>query len=129
MERPDQTRPWWATLLSLFCAVTAVFLVARDIFVPHVRETEVWFGLEFHGWPAYVTAPVHWAIFVIAARGFWLLRPWVWPAASIYAFYIALSHLIWNVTSSSGEGWLAGFWQLGLFSVPAVILLWARPER
>ncbi len=128
MERVDQARPWWSTVLSLFCAVTVVFLVARDVFVPHVRETEVWFGFELQGWPAYVTAPVHWAIFIIAAWGFWFLRPWVWPAASIYAFYVALSHLVWNVTSPFGGGWFAGFWQLGLFSVPAVILLWARPE-
>ena len=83
MERIDQTRPWQATLLSLFCVVTTVFLVARDIFVPHVRDTEVWFGLELHGWLAYVTAPVHWAIFIIAARSFWLMRPWVWPASCI----------------------------------------------
>jgi len=122
-------RPWWATSLAVFCAFSAAFLVARDLLVPEVRNTEVWFGIELHGWLAWLTAPIHWLIFAVGARAFWLLRPWVWPWASVYAFYVALSHLVWNVTSTSGGGWVAGLWQLAAFSVPAVILWWARPSR
>jgi hypothetical protein len=124
---PGGSRPWWATVLSVFCALTVVFLISRDLFVPHVRETEVWLGFELRGWLARLTAPLHWMIFGIGAWGFWSLRPWVWPWASVYAFSIAVGHLIWNLTSDSGGGWAPGLWQLALFSAPAVALLWARP--
>ena len=120
-------RPWWATVLSAFCTVTLIFLIARDVFVPHVRDTEVWFGFELRGALARLTAPLHWAIFAAAAWAFWSVRPWVWPWASVYAFYVAVSHLIWNLTSPSGGGWGPGLWQLLLFGIPAVALLWARP--
>lgn len=122
-------RPWWATALAGFCVLTLVFLVTRDLFIPEVRDTEVWFGLEVHGWPARLSAPVHWALFAAGAWGFWTLRSWVWPWASVYAFYVAASHLVWNLTSPSGGGWLSGLWQLAALAVPAVALLWARPSR
>jgi hypothetical protein len=113
----------------VFCAVTVGFLSTRDLLVPHVRDTEVWLGFELHGWLARITAPLHWLIFAIGAWAFWTVRPWVWPWASAYAAYIALSHLIWNVHSPDGGGWASGAWQFGLFSIPAIALLWARPGR
>lgn len=120
-------RPWWATSLSVVCASTVVFLVARDLALPEVRDTEVWLGLEVHGGLAWATAPLHWLIFAAGAWGFWTLRPWIWPWASIYAFQVALGHLVWNLTSAAGGGWSAGLWQLAVFCLPAVALLWARP--
>lgn len=120
-------RPWWATALAAFCALTVIFLVARDLLVPEVRDTEVWLGFEVHGPLAWLTAPLHWAVFALGARGFWSLRPWVWPWASVYAFQVALSHLIWNLISPAGGGWTAGAWQLAVFSIPALLLLAARP--
>jgi hypothetical protein len=104
-----------------------VFLVVRDLWLPAVRDTEVWLGFELHGFWARATAPLHWAIFAVGAWGFWQLRPWIWPWASVYAFSIAVGHLAWNLTSEAGGGWTAGLWQLGLFSLPALALLWARP--
>lgn len=123
----DAPRPLWATGLALFCAATVAYLVARDLFVPEVRDTEVWLGFELRGWPARLTAPVHWAIFAAGAVGFWRQRGWVWPWASVYAFQIAIAHLVWNLTSPSGGGLVPGLWQLVLFSIPATALLWARP--
>lgn len=122
-------RPVWATGMAAFCAGTVGFLVARDLFVPEVRDTEVWLGLELHGWKARATAPLHWGVFACGAWGYWRMRRWVWPWASVYAFQVALGHLVWNVTSASGGGWGAGWAQGALFSLPAVGLLWARPER
>lgn len=122
-------RPGWATALSLFCVATTLFLVARDLFVPRARDTEVWLGIELHGLLAWLTAPLHWVLFAAAAWGYWRMRPWVWPWASVYAFQIAIGHLVWNLTSPSGGGLLAGLWQAGLLSLPAVLLLWARPSR
>lgn len=122
-------RPRWATSLSIFCAVTVLFLVARDLLVPAVRDTEVWFGIELHGWLAWVTAPVHWLLFAAGAWAFWSDPPRTWPWASVYVFYVAFSHLAWNLISPSGGGWISGLWQFAAFSVPAVVLLWARPVR
>lgn len=114
--------------MAVFCAATVAFLVVRDLFVPHVRDTEVWLGFELHGPAAWLTAPLHWAVFALGAWGFWRCRPWVWPWASVYALVIAVSHLVWNLTSPMGGGLSAGLLQLALFSVPAVALWWARPR-
>lgn len=111
-----------ATALAAFCATTVLFLVYRDLFVPHVRDTEVWFGLEVHGPLAWATAPIHWSIFALGAWGFHARLPKIWRWASIYAYYVAASHVVWNITSPSGEGWLAGLVQGALFAIPGVLL-------
>jgi hypothetical protein len=121
-------RPSWATALSLFCFATVVFLVYGDLFVPGVHEVEVWLGFELTGIAAWLTAPLHWALYALAAWGYWHGRPWVWPWASVYAFIVAVSHLVWNGINPAGEGWTQGLLQLALFSLPAVALLWARPK-
>ena len=113
--------------VSIFCVATFFFLLYRDLFIPHVRDVEVWFGLELRGPLASATAPLHWAIFAVGAWGYWHLRPWIWPWASVYAFYIAASHFVWNLVSETGGGLDAGLIQFGLFSIPATALLLARP--
>ena len=114
-------------VLAIFCAATVGFLVYRDLYVPHVRDVEVWLGFELTGRAARLTAPLHWAIFAAGAWAFWTARSWVWPWATAYAAYIAVSHLVWNLVSPSGGGLGAGLWQLALFSLPVAVLLWARP--
>lgn len=116
-------RPWWMTALALFCIGSVVFLVWRDLFLMRVRDVEVWFGVEVRGPLALLTAPLHWALFLLGAWGFWFQRPWILPCAAAYEFYIALSHLIWNQISPNGGGWLAGVVQMIVFSVPAFWLL------
>ncbi len=117
----------WATLLSGFCAATVLVLVARDILLPEVRAVEIWFGYELRGWPALATAPLHYAIFSVGAWGFWHGRSWVWPWAAVYCFYIAGSHLVWNLSSERGDGLEAGVVQFLLFGTPGIALLFARP--
>ena len=112
--------------LSAFCLATVVFLVWRDLFHAEARDVEVWLGFEVRGSIALVTAPLHWAIFLVGARAFWLGRPWIVPAAAVYTFYIALSHLIWSGVSPSGYGWPAGVGLAIVFSLPGVALLRAR---
>ena len=123
---PSGNRPRWMTALALFCLVTVAFLVPRDLFFPATRDVEVWFGFELHGTPALLTAPLHWLIFLFGAYGFWRQRPWILPAAAAYAFYIALSHLVWSEVSPKGHGWLVGLAQALVFSIPGVLLLRAR---
>ena len=88
-------RPWWMTAMALLCAATVVFLVYRDLFVPHVRDTEVWLGFELHGDAARYTAPLHWLIFAVGAWAFWHARPWILRASAAYLAYVALSHVVW----------------------------------
>ncbi len=83
------------TGLAGCCAATVVFLAARDLFVPRVRDVEVWLGFEVHGAAARWSAPLHWAIFAFGAWAFWRAKRWAPRAAAIYALYIALSHVIW----------------------------------
>ncbi len=128
-DAPPDPRPRWMAALALLCFVSVAFLVPRDLFFPATRDVEVWFGFEVHGTAALVTAPLHWAIFLLGAYGFWFQRPWILPAAAGYAFYIALSHLIWSEASPNGHGWIAGVAQALVLSIPGVLLLRARRAR
>jgi hypothetical protein len=119
-------RPWWMTVLAVFCLASVTFLVPRDLFLAHTKDVEVWFGFEVRGTPALLTAPVHWTIFLAGAWGFWFQRPWILPAATAYSFYIAFCHLVWNQVSPKGSGWLAGGAQTAAFSVPGVLLWYAQ---
>jgi hypothetical protein len=85
------------TALAVFCALTVVFLVPRDLFFAETRDVEVWLGFEVHGRAALLSAPLHWLIFAVGAWGFWTQRPWIVPAAAAYAVYVAVSHVIWLV--------------------------------
>lgn len=117
------------TALAVFCAATVIFLAVRDLTVPHVRDVEVWGGFEVHGAAARLTAPLHWAVFAIGAWAFWTQRPWILPAAALYAFYVALSHLVWSEASPKGHGWIAGLAQAIALSIPGVLLLRAHRRR
>ena len=112
--------------LAVFCLATVLFLVPRDLFFAETRDVEVWLGFEVRGDPALATAPVHWAIFLVGAWGFWFRLPWILPWAAGYVFYVSLSHLIWNLASRNGYGWPAGLAQALAISVPGVLLLRAR---
>ena len=120
------SRPWWMSALAVFCLATVLFLVPRDLFFAETRDVEVWFGFEVRGVPALATAPIHWAIFLVGAWGFWFQRPWILPWAAGYVFYVALSHLVWNEVSPNGRGWPMGLAQALAISVPGVLLLRAH---
>jgi len=111
------------TALAVFCLLTLVFLVPRDLCLAHTRDVEVWLGFELHGAAARATAPLHWAIFAAGAWGFWRARPWIVPAAAAYCFYVAVSHLIWSEASPNGQGWPMGLAQAAVFSLPGIALL------
>ena len=122
----NSPRPWWMTALAFFCLGSVVFLVPRDLFFSETRDVEVWLGFEMRGTAALLTAPIHWAIFLLGAWGFWHRRPWILPCAAAYVFYIALSHLIWSEASPNGRGWPAGIAQAVAISVVGILLLRAR---
>jgi hypothetical protein len=122
-------RPWWMTALAIFCLLTIAFLVPRDLFFEKTRDVEVWLGFELRGRAALATAPLHWLVFAIGAWGFWRERPWILPAAAGYAFYVALSHLVWSEASPNGRGWPIGLVQAAALSLPGVLLLRAARHR
>jgi hypothetical protein len=123
-ETSKQSR--WMNAMAIFCIATVFFLGYRDLFLPEIRDVEVWLGFEIRGTPARATAPIHWAIFLVGAWAFWSRRPWILPCAAGYGFYIALSHLIWSEASPNGQGWPMGLAQAALFSVPGILLLRAH---
>jgi hypothetical protein len=94
-------RAGWMTALAVFCAATVPFLMWRDLFVPHVRDVEVWGGFELRGAAAHYTAPLHWLVFAVGAWGFWRAWPWMPRAAVAYLAYVALSHVVWLLWSAS----------------------------
>jgi len=109
--------------LALLCAATVVFLAARDLLLPEIRDVEVWLGFELHGLAARLTAPLHWAIFAFGAWAFWRGKPWIWQAAAAYVFYVALSHLVWSEASPHGRGWPMGLAQAAAISLIGALLL------
>lgn len=122
-------RPWFATAAAVFCGASALFLMARDLTVPEVRDVEVWLGFELRGRAALLTAPLHWAIFALGAYAFWTQHRLAWMAAAAYAFYVAFSHLVWSEASPNGNGWLVGLAQAAAISVPGFVLLRAGRRR
>ena len=126
VQQETPPRPWWMTALAVFCLATVAFLVPRDLFYPETRDVEVWFGFELRGAAALATAPIHWAIFLVGAWGFWFQRPWILPWAAGYAFYIAFCHAVWSEASPNGQGWAMGLLQALAFSIPGFLLLHAH---
>jgi len=121
-------RERWMQAMAAFCLFTVVFLAVRDLFFPEPRDVEVWLGFELRGWAARWTAPLHWLVFAVGAWAFWTRRPWIVPAAAGYAFYVALSHLVWSEASPNGNGWPVGLAQALAISIPGV-LLWRAGRR
>lgn len=100
-------RPGWMNVLMVFCAYLAFVHVPWDFLCkPVAGDAEVWFGITFHGWGAKLTEPLHAAIYLAGAYGFWRMRSWMWPWAALYAWQVALAVLVWEIG--------AGHWFVGL---------------
>ena len=122
-----QRRPWWMNLIFLFCVYMTFLYLPFDLFwKPVARDEEVWFGVTLHGWPAKLTAPLHWLIYAAGAWGFWKMRRWMWPWAAAYAAQVSVAMLVWNLLDPRGGGWMAGLIAGAVFLVPTVALWRAR---
>lgn len=127
LARQLARRPWWMNLLLGFCLYMTFVYMPFDLFLkPVERDEEVWFGWTLHGWPAKLTAPLHWAIYAAGAWGFWHMARWMWPWAAVYAAQVAFSMVVWNLVDPRGQGVLAGAIAAALFMVPTVALWRAR---
>jgi len=121
-------RPIWMNALLLFCAYMALIYLPWDIFVkPIAVDQEVWFGVLFTGWAAKLLALPHWAVYAAGMIGFWGMRSWMWPWASVYVAQVAFGMAVWPILQrGDAVGWLIGAAAGAVFAIPAVALWRAR---
>ena len=103
--------------------------MAFDLFLKPVAEDhEIWFGFSLTGWWAKATEPLHWAIYAAGAYGFWRMRSWMWPWASVYAGQVVIAMIVWNLIDDNGGGIVAASIAGAIFSVP-MVALWLAKAR
>ena len=120
-------RPWWMNFLWFFCIYMTFIYLPFDIFTKEVATAEeVWFGFVLHGWWARVTEPLHWLIYGFGVYGFWKLKSWMHPWASLYIAQIAIAMAVFNLLDPRGMGIPAAIISFAIFSIPAVALWRAR---
>jgi hypothetical protein len=122
-------RPIWMNFVMLFCAYMTFIYLPFDLFYkPVAADEEVWFGFVLHGWAAKLTEPLHWLIYGAGLYGFYWMKPWMFPWASLYVVQVAISMFVWALVDPRGGGLLTG----ALMSVPfwllAAALWWSKPK-
>ena len=108
-----QERPWWMNLLMVASAFLAYVYVPWDFFFkPIAEDREAWFGILLEGPWAKLTEPLHFLIYAAGAHGFWRMRSWMWPWASLWVAQLTLGMVIWPIVYRGGFGG----WALGVVS-------------
>lgn len=125
--------PWYVGATFLFCAFMALIYSPFDILIKPLYQDialaeDVWFGFELRGMQAKLTEPLHWAVYLVLAWGFWKERTWVWPLATIYVAQVAVAMLVWNLREEDGGGWIMGLGAFAIFAALSVSLWRARPR-
>jgi len=92
-----------ALAMSALFAASALYIAARDLTLPEVRDTEVWFGVALRGRAARISAPLHWALLAAGAWAWWTQRAWAPRATGLYLAYVALSHVPRSVLNPDAE--------------------------
>ena len=94
-------------LLWAFCLYMTFVYMPWDFFWKSPDQWEqVWFGFTVRGWAAKLSEPIHWAIYAAGSWGFYKMRGWMWPWASIYCAQVAVAMFIFNILEgpSLGDG-------------------------
>lgn len=116
-------RPWWMNATMLFCAYMAFIYMPFDMFFKLVADDqEVWFGYMLTGWAAKATEPLHWAIYGAGTFGFYRMRSWMWPWASLYVAQIVFGMIVWSVLYGSDQAGALGLIMSGV-ALSALIVL------
>lgn len=103
----------------LFCAyMTFVYLPWDVLLKPLAEDQEVWFGLLFTGWAAKAGGLLHWYVYGAGFWGFWKMRTWMFPWASLYTAQIAVGMFIWSFLDTRGSGVTTGL----LVAIPFLAL-------
>ena len=105
--------------LLFFSAYMAFIYMPWDFFFkPIAEDEEVWFGILLTGWSAKLSEPLHWIIYGLACKGFWGMKQWMFPWASLYVLQIAIGMFVWNLLDQNGREWTGSL----LVSAPFVVL-------
>jgi len=121
-------RSWWMNLIFYFCIYMTFIYMPFDLFLKPVEtDQEIWFGYTLTGWWAKATEPFHWLIYSFGAYGFWRMKTWMWPWASVYVAQIVISMFIWNILSDSSN-LLSAVISASIFSIP-MIALWLSRKK
>ncbi len=124
-----RTRPLWMNFLLAFCAYMTFIYVPWDfLFKPVAEDAEVWFGVMLTGWAAKATEPLHWLIYGAGTVGFWKMKSWMFPWASLYVVQIAIGMFVWQWLDERGQGVLGGSIAAAVFMLLAVALWRAKPR-
>jgi len=123
-------RPGWMNLIFGFCLYMTFLYMPFDLFWKAVEhDEEVWFGFVLTGWWAKATEPLHWLIYGFGAYGFWKMRSWMWPWASVYCAQVTFAMFVYSLTDPrAGTGWISASLLAALFLVPT-IALWRAKDR
>ncbi len=122
-------RPHWMNGLLLFCAYMAFIYLPWDLFVkPVAEDQEVWFGYMFTGWYAKATGVLHWLVYGAGSWGFWKMKSWMFPWASLYTAQIAIGMFTWSFLNDEGPGIAVGLIAAIPFTLLAVAL-WRSKSR
>ena len=123
-------RPWWMNLMMFFCIYMTFIYLPWDIFVkPVAVDEEVWFGITFRGWAAKATEPFHWLVYGAGMVGFWKMRPWMHPWASLYVVQIAISMFVWQFLDERGSDSIIAAIGGAIPFILLAIVLWRAKEK
>ena len=122
-------RPWWMNLMFYFCVYMTIIYMPFDFFYKPVElDEEVWFGVTLHGWYAKLTEPLHWIIYGLGAYGFWKMKSWMWPWASVYLLQVVIAMFFWNQLDPRGGGLVPGLISAAIFCLPLIAMVMAREK-
>ena len=123
-----RSRPWWMNLIFYFCLYMTFVYLPFDLFLKPVEgDEEIWFGFTLRGWWAKATEPLHWLIYGLGAYGFWRMKTWMWPWASVYAAQVVIAMFVWNMLNDMGS-LTSAFISAFMFSLPMIALWRSRKE-
>ena len=121
------SRPWWMSLIFYFCIYMTFIYMPFDLFLkPVAEDEEIWFGFTLTGWYANATEPLHWLIYGFGAYGFWRMKKWMWPWASVYVAQIVIAMFVWNILKDNNL--MAASISALIFCFP-MVALWRSKDK
>ena len=128
LSKDWHSRPWWMNLTFYFCLYMTFIYLPFDLFLKPVDgDEEIWFGFTLTGWWAKATEPLHWLIYGLGTYGFWKMKTWMWPWASVYVAQIVIAMFVWNILNDMGS-LMSAFISASIFSIPMIALWRSRQE-
>ncbi len=125
IKNQSSLRPLWMNIIWVFCLYMTFIYMPFDLFYKPVElDEEVWFGFTLYGWYAKATEPLHWFIYGAGAYGFWKMKSWMWPWASLYCLQVSIAFAVY-VLLNGGSVYASVVSGL-VFLIPTVMLYRSR---